>query len=83
MVSGDDGEQRLPEPVTGKDPGGGPTGVKSEHHEHFNRALDDAIEQIAGKDWPKPASYDVTVTLEARIDVENPAGVGEYRVTIR
>ncbi len=63
--------------------GPGATGVKERpHHDYWDDAIDDAIRQIEQKDWPKPAHYDVTLTFEATIDVENPGGVGQYRVTM-
>lgn len=76
------GEQRLPEPVTGTAPGSGPSVAKGDkHHEGWDKALDNAISEIERR-WGDPATYAVTITLEADIEIVNPGGVGQYRVTL-
>lgn len=54
-------------------------------HEGFDQAWKDAIAQ-AEKEWHRPGEdrieIPVTVEYQARIDIWNPGGIGQYAVKI-
>ena len=77
---------RPPRPVTGTKQGEG-IGGGHEHSRFFDDAFEDALEKATkpqgegGGEWPA-GDYLVTVTFEANVEVRNPGGVVEYRVTL-
>ncbi len=50
------------------------------HHDVWDRALEDALKKAAGSDGFGPGEHQVKVLFEAKVEVTNPADIGEYRV---
>jgi hypothetical protein len=79
-----EGEQ-LP-PITGKHPRDDTQSAREmPAHEGFDQAWDDAVKQ-AEDQWHRkgdpPVQIEVSVDYVARIDIENPGSIGQYKVII-
>jgi hypothetical protein len=77
--------QQLP-PVTGEYPEAGEEPRRDiPAHEGFDQAWDAALKKAAAawhdKDAP-PVSIPVSVEYIARVDIENPGSIGQYKVII-
>ena len=65
--------------IVGKYPPPGQTIDVDRPEEGFGLAIQDAVDQIAEQWGADGAPYEVTISLEARVDVWNPGQIGEYR----
>ncbi|CAN5253461.1 hypothetical protein BH18ACT12_BH18ACT12_21530 [soil metagenome] len=78
--------QALP-PITGEYPEGDAEPARSmPAHEGFDQAWDNAVKKAA-EQWHRkgdpPVQIEVSVDYVARIDIENPGSIGQYKVIIK
>ena len=83
-MSIDEGQQ-LP-PITGEYPEDDSQPARSmPAHEGFDQAWDNAVQKAADQ-WHRkgdpPMQVEVSVDYVARIDIENPGSIGQYKVII-
>ena len=77
--------EHLP-PITGEYPEEGAEPVRDlPAHEGFDQAWDNAVKKAADQ-WHRkgdpPLQIEVSVDYVARIDIENPGSIGQYKVII-
>jgi hypothetical protein len=68
--------------IVGTYPPPGTTADVERPEQGFGYAIKDAVDRIA-KEWgADDAPYEVTIRLEARVDVTNPGDIGVYRAVV-